>query len=197
MRVRRLKIGSSTGPVVLESGRPSITDTGVRMPRPRPRKRARSVSYWTPPDHVLVHRHDVRGPDHRLLGRSRAAGRQQGVQPGIGFRLHEKVREHGMRRIRRRRREHDLGVGGELDLAGPSTQVRERSPGAPRRRPRATPPPRASSRSRRRAVGSRRGPRRRWPRTSPPRPRSAGGPPTRPRRCPNRAGRRTDRTRRG
>ena len=48
-RRRRLKIGSSTAPIVFESGRPSITETGVRIPRPRPRKRARSVSNCGPP----------------------------------------------------------------------------------------------------------------------------------------------------
>ncbi len=49
MRRRRLKIGSRTAPAVLESGWPSITATGVRIPRPRPRKRARSVSNWAGP----------------------------------------------------------------------------------------------------------------------------------------------------
>ena len=44
----RLKIGSSTEPVVLESGRPSMTDIGVRIPRPRPRNRPRSVSCCAP-----------------------------------------------------------------------------------------------------------------------------------------------------
>ena len=48
-RRRRLKIGSSTAPTVLESGWPSMTDSGVRIPRPRPRNRARSVSYCTSP----------------------------------------------------------------------------------------------------------------------------------------------------
>ena len=48
-RRRRLKMGSSTAPVVLESGRPSIMDIGVRIPRPRPRKRERSVSCCEPP----------------------------------------------------------------------------------------------------------------------------------------------------
>ena len=48
-RRRRLKIGSSTEPAVFDSGRPSITDMAVRMPRPRPRNRPRSVSYWAPP----------------------------------------------------------------------------------------------------------------------------------------------------
>ena len=48
-RRRRLTIGSSTAPVVPDSGRPSITAAGVRIPRPRPRKRARSVSHCRPP----------------------------------------------------------------------------------------------------------------------------------------------------
>src|SRR3989442_447647 len=48
-RRRRLTIGSSTAPTVLESDRPSITEVGVRIPRPRPRNRPRSVSHCKPP----------------------------------------------------------------------------------------------------------------------------------------------------
>ena len=48
-RRRRLTIGSSTAPTVLESGWPSMTDIGVRIPRPRTRNRARSVSYCSSP----------------------------------------------------------------------------------------------------------------------------------------------------
>ena len=48
-RRRKLTIGSSTAPVVLERGWPSITAAGVRIPRPRPRNRARSVSHCNSP----------------------------------------------------------------------------------------------------------------------------------------------------
>ena len=47
---RRLKIGSSTAPTVLESGQPSAMAAGERMVCPRPRKRARSVSNCTSPE---------------------------------------------------------------------------------------------------------------------------------------------------
>ena len=43
-RRRRAKTASSTVPTVFESGRPSITAIGVRMPPPRPKNRALSVS---------------------------------------------------------------------------------------------------------------------------------------------------------
>ena len=62
VRSRRLTIGSSTAPTVLESGWPSMTDSGVRMPRPRPRNRARSVSYCTA-DGVPFGDDYVRRPD--------------------------------------------------------------------------------------------------------------------------------------
>ena len=44
-RCRRLTIGSSTGPVVFESGRVAASAAGSASVRPRPMKRARSVSY--------------------------------------------------------------------------------------------------------------------------------------------------------
>ena len=77
---------------------------------------------------MFVDRHDVRGPDRRILGGPRAAGCQQGVQCRVGFRVYEEVREHGMGRVGRRRREHDLGVRGELDLADPPAEVRDGHP---------------------------------------------------------------------
>ena len=49
-RRRRANIGSSTAPVVPESGRPPITAPGARMLPPRPRNRARSVSNSRLPD---------------------------------------------------------------------------------------------------------------------------------------------------
>ena len=51
MRTVRLRLitGSSTEPTVLESGRPSTTDTGLRASCPRPIKRERSVSNCNSP----------------------------------------------------------------------------------------------------------------------------------------------------
>ena len=45
-------MGSRTVPAVLVRGLPSITESGVRIPRPRPRKRARSLSYWDVKNHA-------------------------------------------------------------------------------------------------------------------------------------------------
>ena len=47
--VRSANIGSSTAPVVSDSGPISSSAAGCRTVRPRPRKRARSVSYETVP----------------------------------------------------------------------------------------------------------------------------------------------------
>ena len=82
-RRRRLKIGSSTAPAVFESGRPSITDIGVRTPRPRPRKRARSVSYCAPLDGLALDDDDVRRPDRRVVA-ARAAGASRAARSTSG-----------------------------------------------------------------------------------------------------------------
>ena len=67
---RRLSTGSSTEPTVLESGRPSMTETGLRRSRPRPTNRARSVSYCNSPDGFAFHDQHMRDPDRRFRLRS-------------------------------------------------------------------------------------------------------------------------------
>ena len=124
----RLKIGSSTEPVVFESGRPSMTDIGVRMPRPRPRKRPRSVSYCAPPPDWPSTTTTWAAQTAGSVARPAAAGRQQRPEIGDRFGLDEEVGEGRVRGIGRRRRQHELGVGGQLDLPRLRPQVRERHP---------------------------------------------------------------------
>jgi len=92
-RRRRLTIGSSTAPTVwvLESGWPSMTDIGVRIPRPRPRNRARSVSYCSSPTVFPFGDDYVRRPDLGLAVRPWPARSQQGTEFGSKFRLHKQV----------------------------------------------------------------------------------------------------------
>ncbi len=127
-RRRRLKMGSSTAPAVLDSGRPSITDIGVRMPRPRPRKRSRSVSYWAPP---TVSPCTATTCAAQGRGSPSACGRREASsasRPADMLGLHEQVREGGMSDVGAGRRQHHLGVGGHLDLARPQAVIGERYP---------------------------------------------------------------------
>ena len=75
-RTRRLAIGSSTAPVKLVSGRPSVTATGAWTLPPRPMKRARSVSN-SMPSRRRSRRHASR-PAH---GRCAARGRRANTRP--------------------------------------------------------------------------------------------------------------------
>ena len=110
-RRRRLKIGSSTVPAVFESGRPSITDIGVRMPRPRPRKRARSVSYCAPPPVSPSTTTTCAAQTGGSLGRARPARREQRADVGhelglrrTGWRRPDARRRRPAARARSRRR---------------------------------------------------------------------------------------------
>ena len=126
-RRRRLKIGSSTVPTVLESGRPSITEIGVRMLAPAPEE-ARPVGLELHVARRVSPSHDgeVRRPDLGLAGRAPPPRRQQRADVGDELRLHEQLGEGRVGRVGGRRRQHDLGVRGQLDLAGAAAEVRDR-----------------------------------------------------------------------
>ena len=103
-------MGSSTAPTVSDSGRPSITETGVRTARPRPRNRARSVSYWTIP---LGSSSTVATCAAQICRSSPDRGRRVASSaPELGheLRLHEQVLERRMRDIRGLRSQHELGI---------------------------------------------------------------------------------------
>ena len=92
--------------------------SALRMLRPRPRKRARSVSNCTSPTALAFHDGEVRRPDLRLAGRPPPPRGQQGADVGDELRLDEQLGEGRVCCVGRRRRQHDLGIGGQLDLAG-------------------------------------------------------------------------------
>ena len=90
-RRRRLKIGSSTAPTVLDSGWPSMTDSGVRIPRPRPRNRRAVGLKLHVADGLAFDDDHVRRPDLRARRRPWPARREQGAELGHEFGLHEQV----------------------------------------------------------------------------------------------------------
>ena len=113
----RLIIGSSTAPTVLESGWPSMTDIGVRMPRPRPRNRARSVSYSISP---TVSPSATTTCAAQTCGSPCDRGRRVASRAPSSaeiFRLHEQIGKSRVSRIGSRRRQDDLGVRCQLDVS--------------------------------------------------------------------------------
>ena len=103
-----------------------MTETGERTDRPRPRKRARSVSYWmTPPVSS-----STAATWAAQIGCSSAgpwaAGRQEGADLGDELGLHEQVLEGRVRDVGRLRREGDLRVRRQLDLASVRAEVGQR-----------------------------------------------------------------------
>ncbi len=116
---RRLKIGSSTAPAVFDSGPAVEHRRRVRTPRPRPRKRARSVSYCGARRRCSPVDRRRRGPP-TAGGSSGERGRRvasSAPEPGHALGLDEQVGEGRVGEVGGRRGEHDLGVGGQLDLA--------------------------------------------------------------------------------
>ena len=152
-RWRRLTIGSSTAPVVPRE-RPAVERDGVVRRRGRgPRKRARSVSHSTAPCMPALDAQHVDAAERRARRVRRGRRWQTARALGqIARGLDEQLAERRMREVVGGQAEHELGVARDLDLARPRAAVRERSGGAPRRRPPARPRSRAASRCRRLAV---------------------------------------------
>ena len=121
-------MGSRTVPAVFERGSPSTTASAVRTPRPRPRKRAAVALELERAERLLLERDQVGEPHPGLVRRARPPGRQQGPEPGHELRLHEEVGECGMRLVGGLRRQHDLGIGGDIDLTGPVLEIGDRQP---------------------------------------------------------------------
>ena len=125
-RRRRAKIGSSTVPTVLESGRPSITAIGRRMPWPRPRKRARSVSTSGLPTASPSTTARCAAQISGSAGDAPPPRRQDGALVGEILGRDEQLQEGRMRDVVGLRRQHQLGVGRHVDLARPVAGIRDR-----------------------------------------------------------------------
>ncbi len=63
-----------------------------------------------------MHRHQVQHGWRLLAGRARPTGAQDGVALAQDLGLHEKIAEGRMQLVGRRRRQHHLGVTGDLDF---------------------------------------------------------------------------------
>ena len=153
MRWRRLTIGSSTMPVVPDSARPSSA-TGSVGRRGRGRGSARD-RFPIRPAPAAGPRGSGRGtptpPASAAIARPAMAEQRGAVGQVFGF--DEQLAERRVRQVGGRRRQHDLGVAGDVDLADARARGCARSAGAPRRRLRSRRRCRAASRSRRRGGG--------------------------------------------
>ena len=114
-RRRRLKTGSSTGPVVPDRRAPRSSAAGLAGVRPRPRNRARSVSYSTGPSAAETWTAQI-GFWSAARGRRRASR-----APGSGdeLRLQEQLREGRVGLVGAAVVQAHLGVAGQVELAGP------------------------------------------------------------------------------
>ena len=71
----------------------------------------------------VVHRQQVEHPRHMLVGRARTARAHDRLQLLHQFGLHEQLAEGGVQRVGDRRRQHHLGVAGQLDRAARAAAV--------------------------------------------------------------------------
>ena len=132
-------------PTVFDSGRPSHRGGRCARVRPRPMNRARSVSYCGAPTVVALDDGEMRGPDLAARRASAAGGWRSARRIRADTRsATNSLGEGRMRRVGRRRGQHQLGVGGHLDLARRAGRCWSATRGAPRRRPRPRPARRAS-----------------------------------------------------
>ncbi len=178
--------------------RTPVDDRDRRADRPAPAEEAGAIRLvLDDPAGLLLDRRDVRGPDRLLVPGSRTAGRQQGADIGGELGLHEQVLEGRVSDVGRLRREHDLRVRRQLDLARCGAEIGQRHAADLRVVLRRHDDGQAG-RDRAVATGElgvilRVG----RPRSCRPPRRSAGDPPTTPRRCACRAGRDSCPTSRG
>ena len=102
-RRRKLKTGSSTAPVVFESGRSSITAIGSAGVWPRPRNRAAIGFVLHGADRVALDHNHVNSPDLFVITRTLAAMGKDRIFRGKEFRFDKKIAERRMGRVRLRR----------------------------------------------------------------------------------------------
>src|SRR6266545_1024697 len=121
MRCRRLTIGSSTAPVVPERARPSraIGSSGLR---PRPRNRPRSVSHSTGPC-ILASTLNTWTAHTRASSRARGRRAQTRAALSGKYSVSTKSLQGGVGQVLADRRQGDLGVARDLELARPVALV--------------------------------------------------------------------------
>ena len=71
-------------------------------------------------------RHQVAHPRHRLVGGSRSARADDGLQRSHQFGLHEQFAEGRMQGIGNGRRKHHFGIAGQLDRAAAARTIVDR-----------------------------------------------------------------------
>jgi hypothetical protein len=92
-----------------------------------PAKKSRTVGLVLQIAHRLAFDRGQMGqPDLWLIRRAGASSRQQSLEPGYELGLHEEIRECAVGNVRALRSEHDLGIGGEIDLTIAVLQIRHR-----------------------------------------------------------------------
>jgi len=106
----------------VRKGFPAITESGERTPRPRPRKRARSLSYCsvstTSPSGAArwASQTEARPPNAGAASPARSRARVRTPSP-------RQVREGGVGLVRGLSRQHDLGIGREIDFTVPVFEI--------------------------------------------------------------------------
>ncbi len=107
--------------------RPSLDHGHRRADAAPPSQESRAVGLVLRAAHAYpFHRHHVRGPEPLLVVDARRARGEEGIELRHRLRLHEEVREGRVRVVAAGRGEHQLGVGGDVDLARLAPQVDER-----------------------------------------------------------------------
>ena len=119
--VRRSEtMGSSTEPTVLDSGELPCIAAGLARVPPRPTNLTAVGLAGDFPLFAALDHHQMQQPRRLFLRGTGAASAENGGRFGREFRLHEEIAEGGMRRVRRRGREHHLRVTGQFNDARPA-----------------------------------------------------------------------------
>ena len=128
MRRRMEKIGSRTVPTEFDSGRLSTIAIGARD-GVAAAEESRPVRFeFRRADGFAVDDRQMRGPDFRVARRPLSPRRQDRADVGEIFRLDEQLGEGRMRDVGALGREHEFGIGGDLDVARAASGVGDRDP---------------------------------------------------------------------
>ena len=113
--------------MVSDSERPSMR-LGIRRASPSPHEAAAIRFPLERPVRTSLQAEDVNGPELLRIRPARPSPAEQGAAIGLAFRFDEELAERGVREVRGRRSEDDLGVARHLDFAGTIGVVHDRQP---------------------------------------------------------------------